>query len=200
MTVDEAIACLHDNQAKPSEHGEAVDTLLQEYGTYKNITRYIERSATFLSDRHVVFKLPKGVQWQVDKKSISLSQARQILSLESEADKWLFALAIVERNLNSDECKNIIMQVRQNTPLIDALRTVAGVEEIFNQGIFVPLLIKPEFLEPLTKLAWVQKQKWDDVCYRLILQGLTVDMQAIGIKLEAIVSEINKGTGTQQRH
>lgn len=197
MTVDEAKVCLNGDQAKPSEYGEAVDTLFREYGTYKNIAKNddIERNAKFLSDRHVVFKLPKGVQWQVDKKNISLLQARQILRLRNGEDKWLFALTIVEKKLKPDECKNIIRRVRDGAPLKEALSAVAGVREIFDQGIPMVLMIQPEFLKPLTKLAWEQKQEWADVCYRLILQGLKIDMQDVSIRLGAIVSEINKGTG-----
>lgn len=196
MTEDEAKTCLDDSTQKPSKHGEATDILYQKYGSYKRVAGQVKRGSVFLSKVHAVFKLPKGIQQQVNKRKISTSQAKQIHGLKNEEDKWLFAIEIVEKNIKADECKNIIKQVKDNKSIKEALSVVSGIQ--FHEGNPLLLTIPPEFRIPITKLAWGQGQEWADICYQLVRQGLEVNIRDVATQLEAITSEIENSIGTRK--
>lgn len=192
MTIDEAKTCLDDSTQKPSKHGEATDILYQKYRSYKRIASEVKQGADFLSKVHAVFKLPKGIQWQINEKKISTSQARQIYNLKNEEDKWLFALAIVENNLKDNECESIIKHIKGGTSINEALRIISGIS--FSETKPLILMIQSEFWMPITKRAWEQKREWADIGHQLVCEGLEVNIQDIATQLKAITAKINNST------
>ena len=158
MTTDEAIQCLNGKDAKPSEYGQAAATLFEQYKSYKKIATHVKRSTSFISQYHAIYQLPKGIQYQCDQKNIRPNQAKQLHKLKSEDEKWHLALTIVEKKLDGKEVDGIMKQVAAGQSLADALRVVAGVGDLFTNGLGVPLIIPPALLVPLTRRAWKCQQ------------------------------------------
>ena len=192
MDVQTAMACLAAPDRKLSEVGEAVDVLYREYGAYSVITEKVNsgetrRSPAFLSSRHRIFQLPKGIRWKVDEKHISVTQAYQISRLENEEDQWLLAISIVEKNLNPSECENVVnLALNQDRPIREALSIVTGVrfEEISPPVLLLPVGV--DFWFDLIRSAWSQGKNWEDLCYQFIREGIDVDLKDVAIQLESL--------------
>ena len=81
MDINAAKDCLRSYKTrKPSEIGEAIDVLLKEpKASYKTIAQSFDTlSSSFISSRHKIFLLPKGIRWKVDNGKITIAQAAQI--------------------------------------------------------------------------------------------------------------------------
>ena len=170
---------------KPSEIGEAVDVLYQKYHSYKAIAQRLSVSDKFLSSRHHIFQLPKGIQWKIDQGQIGISQGYEISRLENEEDQWLLALAVVEQNLNATECANVVnIVLRQAGAIRDALSISTGVR--FDEGKPLMLIIRPDLWIPMSRAAWGQCKNWEDLCYQLIRQGIDVDIKKSGTNLKCL--------------
>ena len=190
MNEQDAIDCLnaHSNK-KLSEVAESVDVLYQIHGSYKEISQQypLNISSKILGQRHRLFKLSKGILWKIDEGQIGVSQAHQITRLSDEDDQWLLAIIGVERNLHSNEYENVVnLVLRDNWSIKDALSTVAGVrfEEIQPPALMLPISV--DFWFALSKVAWEQGEDWQDLCYRIIRQGIDIDMEDIASRLEEI--------------
>ena len=137
---------------KPSEIGEAVDVLYQKYHSYKAIAQQLSVSDKFLSSRHHIFQLPKGIQWKIDQGQIGIGQGYEIFRLENEEDQWLLALAVVEQDLKATECANVVnLVLRQGRSIRDALSISTGIR--FDEGKPLILMIRPDLWIPMSQAA-----------------------------------------------
>ena len=176
---------------KVSEVGEAIDVLYQKYHSYKAIAQQFKVSTTFLSSRHHIFQLPKGIQWKIDQEQIGIGQGYEISRLENEDDQWLLALAVVEQDLKATECANVVnIVLRQEGSIRDALSISTGVR--FDEGKPLMLIIRPDLWIPMSRAAWGQCKNWEDLCYQLIRQGIDVDIKKVGSQLEALASNLRE--------
>lgn len=182
---------------KPSEIGEAIDVLYKELGTHQAIADLIGRSKSFYSERHRIFQLPAGIQWKIDEGIINLQQGVQISRLKDEADQWLLAVVILEaKDLTAEECKNVVnLVLNENKSLRDALSVLAGIRFDKIQPLLLPLGF--DIRLEICKVAWARHHEWGDLCYRLILQGLDVDIEAVARQLESLVSDLRKAGVTE---
>ena len=183
---------------KPSEIGAAIDVLYKELGTYQAIADQVGRSESFYNERHRIFQLPAGIQWKIDEGIISLTQGVQISRLTDEADQWLLAITIIEtKDLTAEECKNVVnIVLNEDKSLQDTLGVLAGIRFDKIQPLLLPLGF--DLRLEICKVAWARHCEWGDLCYRLILQGLDVDIEAIASQLENLVSDLRKAGATEQ--
>ncbi len=176
---------------KPSEIGEAVDVLYQKYHSYQAIAQQLNMSPNFLSSRHRIFQLPKGIQWKVDQEQIGIEQGYQISRLENEDDQWLLALAIIEEKLSTKECENVVnIVLKQNGSIRDALSISTGVRFDKIQPLLLPIRFDSRLA--MCRSAWSQCKNWEDFCYQLIRQGIDVDIKKVAIQLEALASDLRE--------
>ena len=177
---------------KASEIGKAVDVLYQEYHTYKAISQQLVGiSPNFLSKRHGVFQLPEGIQWKIDEGYIGKEQGYQISRLKEEDDQWLLAFTVVEEKLSTKECEDVLNGVlTQNRSLKEALSISTGCRFDKIQPLLLPIGFDIWFA--ISRVAWNQKEKWEDLCYRLIRQGLNVDVREVVNKLKALATDLEK--------
>lgn len=175
----------------PCEIGEAVDVLYPEYGTYVTVARQFGKSDKFWNVRHRLFQLPEGIRWKVDGGQIGIEQGYQISRLTNDDDQWVLALTIIEvENLTAKECQNVVnLVLNQEKSIRDALSVSAGIR--FDK---IPLLLPLNFDIRLSicKVAWKQYQNWEDLCYRLILQGIAVDIGEVARQLEELAAALRK--------
>ena len=195
MDTHEAIACLAEpDNRKPSEIGDAVDLLYRIHGSYKEIAQQLPAkiSDKMLGQRHRIYQLPKGILWKVDEGQIGITQAYQITRLPNTDDQWILAITVVEKKLRAAECENVVSLVlKENWAMRDALGTVTGVrfEEISPPLLMLP--IKVDFWFALTQSAWGQGEDWQDLCYRIIRQGVDVDNKEVAAQLEAVTRNVS---------
>ena len=178
-----------DNR-RPSELGEAVDRLYQEYGGYKAISAEIGLSSNRLSQFHRIFQLPDGIRWQVDERKITIVHAMQISRLRDEGDKWLLAFTVVTRKLSvKDSQEAVNASIKHNRSLKDVLYELIGIR--FDQ-VDVSLLLPFSFEErfKLSRVAWTKKLDWSDFCLEAIRTATQVDVQQIADELECIVNRL----------
>lgn len=177
---------------KPSEIGEAVDALYQKYLSYKAIAQQLNMSPSFLSSRHRIFQLPKGILWKVDQEQIGIAQANEIVRLKNEDDQWLLAFAIIEEKLSIEECKTVVnIVLKQNCSARDAL---SGPPANIRFDKIQPLLLPIGFDSRLAicRSAWNQCKDWADLCYQLIRQGIDVDIKKVAAQLETLATDLQK--------
>ena len=185
------IIVAHD-QNKPSKIAKAVDILYHELGTYQSITQEIGKSDKFWIIRHRISQLPIGILRKIDEGDIGIEQAYQITRLKQEKDQWVLAIAIIEsKDLTAKECSQVVnLVLNEGESIMDALRMLAGVR--FDEIQPVLLSIGPDIWIDICKIAWAQGQKWEDLCYQLVLQGIEVDIQEIASQLERIASDLRQ--------
>lgn len=183
---------------KPSEIGEAIDVLYKELGTYQAIVDQVGRSTFFYRQWHSIFQLPAGIQWKIDEGIINLKQGVQISRLKDEADQWLLAVTIIEtKDLTAEECKNVVNVVlNEDKSLQDTLGILAGIRFDKIQPLLLPLGF--DIRLEICKVAWSRCQEWADLCYRLILQGIDVDIKEVARQLEKLASDL-RAAGTTER-
>ncbi len=192
MNAASAREHLSDLEGKtPCEIGKAVDVLYSEYGTYVTIARKFGKSAKFWNTRHRLFQLPEGIRWKIDGGQIGIDQGYQISRLTNDEDQWVLALAIIEEeDLTAKECQNVVnLVLNQEKSIRDALSVSAGIR--FDK---IPLLLPLDFDIRLSicKIAWKQCQNWENLCYRLILQGIDVDIREVARQLEELAADLRK--------
>ncbi len=192
MDVQTAMMCLAAPVSKPSEVGMAVDVLYREYGAYSVIAEKVnskgtKRSPAFLSSRHRIFQLPKGIRWKIDEDQIGITHAYQISRLENEEDQWLLAISIVEKDLSPSECENVVnLVMNKEYPIREALSLVTGVrfEEISPPVLLLP--VEVDFWFNLIRSAWSQGKNWEDLCYQFIREGIDVNIKDVASQLESL--------------
>ena len=176
---------------KPSEIGEAVDKLYQEYGSYVVIANEVGLATTRLSQFHRVFLLPEGIRWQVDEGKLSLTHAKQISRLESEDDQWLLAFSIVTKKLTGEDTREAVnAAIQHSRPLKDVLQTLIGIQ--FDK-IDSPLLLPFSFDEryKISRAAWAKKMSWPDFCLKAIKRETRIDVELIACDLKRFASLIS---------
>lgn len=179
-----------DNR-KLTELGEAVETLYQEYGSYKKIAIEVNMSAERLSQFHRVFLLPNGIRWKIEEGKIPLSHAWQISRLDKENDQWLLTFSIVTKRLNADDIREVVNTViKHNRPINDVLHDLIGIR--FDQ-VDEPLLLPFSFMDRfnIARAAWDKKLNWPDFCLKAIKSATRVDLEQIANEMKQIVSKIN---------
>ena len=183
----------HDEN-KPSEIAKAVDILYQEFGTYRSMTREIGRSDKFWIVRHRISQLPVGILWKIDEGDIGLEQAYQITRLKQEEDQWRLAIAIIEtEGLTAKECGQVVnLVINEGRSITDSLSAFAGIRFDEIHPLLLPL--GSDTWVEVCKKAWTQNQKWEDLCYQLVLQGISVDLQNIAAQLEGIASGLRNAS------
>lgn len=187
-TAKEIIAAHAQN--KPSEIAEAVEVLYQEFGTYQAITREIGKSDKFWIMRHRIFQLPSGIRWKIDEGNIGIGQGYQIARLKREEDQWLLAIVIIEaRGLTTKECRKVVnLVLNQDKSIIDSLSILVDIH--FDEIQPFSLLLGADIWIEICKIAWTRRQKWEDLCYQLVRQGIDVDFQEIASQLEKLASDL----------
>jgi hypothetical protein len=78
----------------------------------------------------------------------------------------------------------------------EALSISAGIRfhEIYSLGLVLRFDIRLE----VYKVAWARHCEWADLCYRLIRQGLDVDLEVVACQLEKLASDLRKAGATEQ--
>ena len=181
-------------QRKPSQIAKAVDALYQEFGSYQAITQEIGRSDKFWIMRHRIFQLPVGIRWKIDEGHIGIEQGYQISRLKLEEDQWLLAIAITEtKGLTAKECGKVVNFVlKKNMSIKDSLNMLADIRFDKIQELLLPL--GSDIWLAICKIAWARSQKWEDLCYQLVLQGIDVDYHKIASQLEKLAADL-RGAG-----
>ena len=181
----------HD-QKKLSEVAKAVDVLYQAFGTYQSITREMGKSDKFWIVRHRISQLPVGIQWQIDEGHIGIEQAYQITRLKREEDQWVLAIAIIEaKGLTAKECGKVVnLVLNEGKSIMDALSILAGIQFDKIQPLLLPL--GSDIWISICKIAWTQRQRWEDLCYQLVLQGIGVDIQEVAAHLERLALDLRQ--------
>lgn len=175
----------------PSELGEAVDKLYQEYGSYKVIAQEVGLSTNRLSQLRRVFLLPDGIRWQVDEGKIGLTHALQISRLDNEDDQWLLAFSIVTKRLTGEDTKEAVnAAIQHSRPLRDVLHDLIGIR--FDQ-VDAPLLLPFSFEEryEISRAAWEKKMNWADFCLKAIKRETRIDVEQIANDLRHFASLIS---------
>jgi len=192
MNVEEAKECLNNfSEEKLSDIGEAIDVLHKEYGNYKSVSKQVSVSSEVLSKRHRIFLLPKGIFWKVNEGKIGLGQAYQISRLNTKYDQWLLAFAVIEEKLSVKECKKAVNVVlKQKHQLKDVLNALFGIQFDKIHPLLLPLPFNLRFA--ITRAAWNRGQEWEDLCFRLIREGINTDFQKIVDKLNNSIVELEQ--------
>jgi hypothetical protein len=187
-TAKEIIAVHAEN--KPSEIAEAVDVLYQEFGTYQAITREIGKSDKYWIMRHRISQLPSGIHWKIDEGHITMGQGYQIARLKREADQWLLAIAIVEAKfLTAKKCGKVVnLVLNENKSITESLSIVASIHFDEIQPLSLPL--GSDVWIEICKIAWARCQKWEDLCYQFVRQGVEVDFREVASQLEKLASDL----------
>ena len=177
-------------QSKPSEISKAVDVLYHEFGTYQAITQEIGKSDKFWIMRHRISQLPIGIRWKLDEGQISVGQGYQISRLKREDDQWLLAIAIIEaKSLTTKECEKVVnLVLNENTSIKDSLSISADIH--FDKIKPLSLPIGSDIWIEICKIAWKRCQKWEDLCYQLVRQGVDIDYQEVASQLEKLASDL----------
>lgn len=177
-------------QSKPSEIAKAVDALYQKFGTYQAITQEIGKSDKFWIMRHRISQLPIGILWKIDEGQIGIGQGYQISRLKHEDDQWLLAIAIIEAKcLTAKECEKVVnLVLNEETSIKDSLRVLADIHFDELQPLSLPL--KSDIWIEICKIAWERSQKWEDICYQLVRQGVDIDYQEVASQLEKLASDL----------
>ena len=180
------------NEKKPSEVAKAVDVLYQEFRTYQSITREMGKSDKFWIVRHRISQLPAGILWKVDERYIGIEQAYQISRLKREEDQWILAIAIIEaKDLTAKKCGKVVARVlKEGKSIMDSLRILAGVQFDKIQPLLLPLGV--DIWISICKTAWARHQRWEDLCYQLVLQGIGVDIQEVASQLEELALDLRE--------
>lgn len=188
------IVSVHD-QKKLSEVAKAVNVLYQAFGTYQSITREMGKSDKFWIVRHRVAQLPVGILWQIDEGHIGIEQAYQITRLKREEDQWLLAISIIEANgLTAKECKQVVnLVLKRGKSVKNALSILAGIH--FDEIHPLQLSLGSDIWVAICKTAWARSQKWEDLCYQLVLQGIDVNIQEVASQLEKLASDLRQAGG-----
>lgn len=181
----------HD-QKKLSEVAKAVDVLYQEFGTYQSITREMGRSDKFWIVRHHISQLPVGILWKIDEGHIGIEQAYQITRLKQETDQWVLAIAIIETGgLAAKECGKVVnLVLNEGKSIMDSLSILAGIQFEKIQPLMLSLGI--DVWIEICKIAWTQYQRWEDLCYQLVVQGIDVDIQTVASQLEQLALKLRQ--------
>jgi hypothetical protein len=185
----------HD-QKKLSEIAKAVDVLYQEFGTYQSITREMGKSDKFWIVRHRISQLPIGILWKVDEGYIGIEQAYQITRLKQEEDKWVLAIAIVEvKGLTAKECGKVVnLVLNEGKSIMDSLSILVDIHFDEIQPLSLPL--GSDIWTEICKIAWTQRQKWEDLCYQLVRQGVDVNIQEVASQLEELAVDLRRSGRT----
>lgn len=191
MNLDNARECLNiPTGKKSSEIGEAVDLLFHEFRSYKKIAEQVELSSKRISEFHRVYKLPKGIRWQVDDGKLLIGHAMQISRLP-ENDQWMLAFVIIEEKINVKDTRKIVNEfLNSENDLTSVLKTVAGIDSDSIKALLLPLSFEERF--QIVCSAWEKEMSWADFGLNSIRVATRVDIEKIAGELTKIVEKINQ--------
>ena len=173
----------------PSEVGEVVDVLLEDYSSYDEMARDLSVGKEFLRRRHCVFQLPRGIRWKIDARQISFSAGYQISRLKDEADQWLLAFVIVEERLEGEVCENVVRRVQKhNDSIRTALTVAAGIQ--FDKVVPLLLPLGFEIRLAMSQKAWNQHKEVQDFCFSKICEGAKTDRENVKADLLECANEL----------
>ena len=154
------------------------------------------KSDKFWIVRHRISQLPVGILWKVDEGYIGIEQAYQITRLKQEEDKWILAIAIVEvKGLTAKECGKVVNAVlNAGKSIVDSLSILVGIHFDEIQPLSLPL--GSDIWTEICKIAWTQRQKWEDLCYQLVRQGVDVNIQEVASQLEGLAVDLRRSGRT----
>ena len=204
MNEIQAIECIRCHETEsPSRLGQAVNVLYEIYKSYSKIDDKLKHSSdevltkpvatSFLKARHHIYKLPVGIQWQIDQEKIPIGLGCEISRLDNQNDQWLLALVITEAKdkLTIKECKNIVDEVmKEKKTIIESLNKRAGIK--LNNLITVMLPFNFEQRLSIIKSAWNQKQELEDFCLKCIDEGSRVNLEKVVTDIEKIVLDLKE--------
>lgn len=192
-TAKETVAA--PTQRKFSEIAEAVAILYQEFGTYQAITQEMGKSDKFWIIRHRISQLPRGILWKIDEGHIGVGHGYQISRLKREDDQWVLAIAIIEAKcLTAKACAKVVnLVLNEETSIKESLRISADIH--FDEIKLLSLPIGSDIWIEICKIAWKRCQKWEDLCYQLVLQGVDIDYQEVAAQLEKLASDLRSAGG-----
>ena len=202
MDENSAVDCITNRSGKkPSEIGQAVDVLYQVHGTLAKIVQqlHLDVGDNYLRSMRRIFHLPQGIRWKVDKGQIKVAQGYEISRLEDEDDQWMLAITVVEKNLKVNECKNVVnLVLNKGRTMGDALSTVTGVrfEEISPPVLLLPIGVDSWFA--LSKAAWQQGEEWEDLCYRIIREGIDIDPKEVREEAKSLREIADRAAGRME--
>ena len=187
------IVCARDKK-KLSEVAKAVDVLYQAFGTYQSITREMGKLDKFWIVRHRISQLPAGILWKVDEGHIGIEQAYQITRLKQEENQWVLAIAIIEaKGLTGKECRRVVnLVLKEGKSIMDSLRILVGIR--FDKIQPLLLSLGTDVWISICKIAWSQRQRWEEFCYQLVLQGIGVDIQEVASQLERLALDLRQAS------
>jgi hypothetical protein len=190
VDLDKARACLNSpTKKKPSEIGEAVNLLFLEFRSYKKIAEQVELSPERISVFHRVYKLPKGIQWQVDNGKILIGHAMQISRL-NENNQWLLAFVIVEEKISVKDSRTVVNAViNSEQELSNVLKSITGIDSNNIKAQLLPLSFSERF--QISRSAWGKEMSWVDFNLKSIMEATRVDIEQIADELTKIVKKIN---------
>ena len=150
------------------------------------------RSDKFWIVRHHISQLPVGILWKIDEGHIGIEQAYQITRLKQETDQWVLAIAIIETGgLAAKECGKVVnLVLNEGKSIMDSLSILAGIQFEKIQPLMLSLGI--DVWIEICKIAWTQYQRWEDLCYQLVVQGIDVDIQTVASQLEQLALKLRQ--------
>ena len=74
--------------------------------------------------------------------------------------------------------------------IIESLSILADIHFDEIQPLSLP--VGSDIWIEICKIAWTRHQKWEDICYQLVRQGVDVDFQELASQLEKLASDLRQ--------
>ena len=150
MTEIALIENLQRADLNPIEEGQAYKRLMEEFGlTQEEVSRKIGRSRSHIANMIRMLNLPATVQSYVSRGTLSMGQARPILTLGSEELQLEAAETIMAEDLSARDAEELVRRlstaprVKKPTPSEKTEIYVAEAEDTLRQLLGTQVRIKP---------------------------------------------------------
>lgn len=188
----------------PFEIGEAVDVLRPDYASFSDMAQDFQNiTENTLRRLHLIFQLPKGIGWMIDRGEISIKMAEQIARLKNYHDQCFLALAIVKEKLVLEACINTVNRVLNHGDSIrDALTASDGGQcDRFTWSL---QSFGSDYRFSTALQAWelnktIQDYVYDQICRypneaprRFVHDGLLLECNSLLTKLNVTLSQLLK--------
>ncbi len=99
----------------PIEEADAFQQLIREFHlTQEDLSRKVGKDRSSITNSLRLLKLPKSIQEEVAKGTISMGHARAILSLDNEADQQEVCGKIIKNGISVREVEALIKKMKEN--------------------------------------------------------------------------------------
>ena len=161
MTEIALIENLQRADLNPIEEGQAYKRLMEEFGlTQEEVSRKIGRSRSHIANMIRMLNLPAAVQSYVSRGTLSMGQARPILTLESEELQLEAAETIMSEDLSARDAEELVRRL-STTPRVKKQTTsekteiyVAEAEDTLRQLLGTQVRIKPGKLKSRIEIEY----------------------------------------------